>query len=263
MIVKQLYADNSLRNFHYIIACPITMEALVIDPLDADRCLNAATKEGFKIKQILNTHEHWDHIDGNDEICNKTRAKILAHRGAINKIPNVDRGLSAGDHVQIGSSVTLKVLDTPGHTNSHICLLSLTANPALFCGDTLFNAGVGHCKIGGNPDQLYNSFSQQLAILPENTHVYPGHDYMINNLQFTINREPDNDRAKKFLKDLENQNPHCAYVSKLGDEKHINSFFRLQSPSIIEHLRKKFPDLPAQPSEKEVFLALRKLRDDW
>lgn len=263
MIVKQLYADNSLRNFHYLIACEQTKEAMVIDPLDVDRCINAAKHEGFKITQILNTHEHWDHIDGNTEMREKTGATIMAHKGAMNKIPDVDRGLCAGDMIKVGTNVSFKILDTPGHTDSHICLLSAGDHPALFCGDTMFNAGVGHCKLGGNPDQLYNTFDRQLAQLADNIQIYPGHDYMINNLEFTIDREPNNEHAKSFLSTLENQNPHEAYVSTMGDERKINSFLRLGSPSIINELRKRFPKMSENPSQKEVFIALRDLRNDW
>lgn len=263
MIVKQLYADNRLRNFHYLIACEHTKEAMVIDPLDVDRCISAAKKAGFKITQILNTHEHWDHIDGNTEMCEKTGATIMAHKGAMNKIPNVDRGLCAGDAIKVGESVSFKVLDTPGHTDSHICLLSSGDHPALFCGDTMFNAGVGHCKIGGNLDQLYDTFDHQLAQLGDDIRIYPGHDYMINNLEFTIDREPNNEHAKSFLSRLENQNSHDAYVSTMADERKINSFLRLNNPSIINELKKKCPEMTDNPSEKEVFIALRNLRNDW
>ncbi|MBT6329093.1 MAG: MBL fold metallo-hydrolase [Kordiimonadaceae bacterium] len=263
MIVKQLYADNRLRNFHYLIACEVTKEAMVIDPLDVERCLSSAHKHGFKITTILNTHEHWDHIDGNAEMCEKTGAKIVAHHGATSKIPNVDRGLKAGDHVNIGSSISFKVLDTPGHTDSHICILSEGPSPALFCGDTLFNAGVGHCKLGGNPDTLYDTFSSQLSDLSNETRIFPGHDYMVNNLEFTIDREPDNENAKSYLNSLEKQSPHDAYISTMADERKINSFLRLQNPSIIKELQKAFPDMSKAPSEKEVFLALRELRNHW
>lgn len=263
MIVKQLYADNSLRNFHYIIACEATKEAMVIDPLDVGRCLDSAKKHGFNITTILNTHEHWDHIDGNSEMREKTGAKIVAHHGAASKIPNVDRGLIAGESVNIGSSISFKVLDTPGHTDSHICLLSEGPSPALFCGDTLFNAGVGHCKLGGNPDTLYNTFSSQLSKLPDDARIFPGHDYMINNLEFTIDREPDNESAKSYLNKLEGQSPHDAYVSTMADERKINSFLRLRNPSIIKELQKSFPNMSMDPNEREVFLALRELRNHW
>lgn len=263
MIVKQLYADNRLRNFHYLIACEESREAMVIDPLDVDRCLDAAKKNNFKITTILNTHDHWDHIGGNEELREKTGASLLAHFGAMKKIPNVNKGLKEGDSVTVGTSVSFKVLDTPGHTDSHICLLSQETLPSLFCGDTMFNAGVGHCKLGGNPDDLFQTFDQQLSKLPDGTRIYPGHDYIINNLEFTLNREPNNEDAKQYLKELETQNPHNAYISSMKDERKINSFLRLQNPALIAELKKSFPDLPEKPTKKQVFLALRELRDNW
>lgn len=263
MIVKQIYADNSLRNFHYLIACEETREAMIIDPLDVDRCLDAAKKDGFKITTILNTHDHWDHIGGNSEMKEKTGAEILCHDGAKAKIPDVDKGLLAGDVIKIGSQVTLNVMDTPGHTASHICLLSDENAPSFFCGDTMFNAGVGHCKLGGDPEALFKTFDQQISKLPDETKIYPGHDYMINNLQFTLDREPDNENAKLFLGNLEKQSPHDAYVSTMKDERKINSFLRLGSQSIINELKKSFPELRDNPDQREVFLALRELRNNW
>jgi hydroxyacylglutathione hydrolase len=144
MIIRQIYADNPLRNFHYLIACPETGDALVIDPLDVQKCLEVAEKDKLKITKILNTHEHWDHIGGNEEMREKTGAQVYAHHSAVETIGNVDVGLKAGDTISVGTTVTLKVMDTPGHTMSHLCLLSETTPPALFCGDTLFNAGAGN-----------------------------------------------------------------------------------------------------------------------
>ncbi|MCC3861435.1 hydroxyacylglutathione hydrolase [Pseudemcibacter aquimaris] len=263
MLVRQIYADNNLRNFHYLIACEETREAMVIDPLDVDRCLDAAKKDGFKITTILNTHDHWDHIGGNAEMKEKTGAEIFCHAGASKKIPDVDKGLVAGDIIQIGRQVKLNVMDTPGHTESHICLLSNEKTPSFFCGDTMFNAGVGHCKLGGNPDKLFKTFDEQINKLSDETKIYPGHDYMINNLQFTLDREPDNEDAKSFLKKLEKQSPHDAYVSTMKDERKINSFLRLSSASIINELKKSFPELGDNPNSKDVFLALRELRNHW
>ena len=73
--------------------------------------------------------------------------------------------------------LNIDILDTPGHTMSHLCLLIRGSEDALFCGDTLFNAGVGNCHNGGNPLSLYNTFYNQLIKLDKKTKIYPGHDY--------------------------------------------------------------------------------------
>ncbi len=263
MIVEQIWTGNAYRNFNYLIACPETGEAMAIDPLDHKKCLAAAKTRGFKVTQILNTHEHGDHIGGNGPMKAATGAAIIAHANAASRIPGMDRGVSAGDVVKIGRAVELEVLDTPGHTMSHVCLLSRTDTPALFCGDTLFNAGAGNCHNGGHPEELYDTFVRQLARLPEVTRVYPGHDYIANNLDFTLDREPDNARAGALKNELQDQDPSHAFVTTLGLEKEINTFFRLRSPSVIAGLRESFPDLEENPDAKTVFLKLRELRNSW
>lgn len=263
MIVEQIWTGNAYRNFNYLVGCPQTGEALAIDPLDHERCLAMARERDWTITQVLNTHEHPDHTGGNREVIAATGAKLLAHANAHHSIEGIDRGLQAGDAVQVGATVELQVLDTPGHTMSHVCLLSHTEQPALFCGDTLFNAGAGNCHHGGHPEQLYATFAEQLAALPEQTLVYPGHDYIGNNLQFTLNREPGNEQAMRLLEEVEEQDPAAALVSTLALEKQINSFFRLRNPEIIAGLRESFPELPENPDPKTVFLKLRELRNSW
>ena len=86
MIVKQIYTYNNYRNFNYLIACPITREAIAIDPLAYDIVLKEASEEGLKIVAIINTHEHMDHIGGNDNIIKNTGCKLYAHKNAKNKI---------------------------------------------------------------------------------------------------------------------------------------------------------------------------------
>ncbi len=263
MIVKQIWTANAYRNFNYLIACEQTGEALAVDPLDHEKCLAAAKAAGWQITQILNTHEHRDHTGGNEALVRKTGAKILAHRNAKDKIADIARGLGAGDVVRVGKTVELQVLDTPGHTMSHVCLLAHAETPALFCGDTLFNAGAGNCHNGGHPAELYKTFSEQLANLPPATMIYPGHDYIENNLRFTLNREPDNQKAQGLLKTVSGQDVSRPYVSTLEVEMQINTFFRLTHPGVIAKLREAFPDLPDQPDARTVFLKLRELRNSW
>ena len=263
MIVEQIWTGNAYRNFNYLIVCPETGEAMAVDPLDHEKCLAAAKAKGWQITQVLNTHEHHDHIGGNVEMVRATGAKLLAHKNAKGKIPDMDRGLDAGDVIKIGNTVELEALDTPGHTMSHVCLLSRTDQPALFCGDTLFNAGAGNCHNGGHPNELYGTFVDQLGKLPDTTLIYPGHDYIENNLRFTLDREPDNAKAEALLNDVDDQDPNAALVSTLALEKEINTFFRLQNPSVIARLRDAFPDLPENIDPKTVFVKLRELRNSW
>ncbi|MSR13243.1 MAG: hydroxyacylglutathione hydrolase [Gammaproteobacteria bacterium] len=262
MIIEQIWTGNAYRNFNYLIACGETGEALAIDPLDHAKCLVRAKARGWHITQVLNTHEHHDHTGGNAAVVAATGAKVLAHANAKNAIPGLDRGLTAGDIIKVGKT-ELETLDTPGHTMSHVCLLSHTDTPALFCGDTLFNAGAGNCHNGGHPAELYATFVDQLAKLPDHTQIYPGHDYIGNNLRFTLDREPDNAKAGALLAQVDTQDLSAPLVTTLALEKEINTFFRLRSGSVIAALRAVFPDLPEAPDPELVFLKLRELRNSW
>ena len=263
MIVERIWTGNAYRNYNYLIACPESGEALAIDPLDHEKCLNAARVKGWQITQILNTHEHHDHTGGNAAVVAATGAKVIAHHKARSRIAGVDRGGRAGDVIKVGKTVELECMDTPGHTMCHICLRAHGDRPALFSGDTLFNAGAGNCHNGGNPEDLYATFVEQLARLPDDTQVYPGHDYIENNLRFTLAREPDNAAAKALLPEIAGQDPATGKVTTLGEEKQFNTFMRLQSPGVIAALRAAFPELPEKPDPKTVFVKLRELRNSW
>ncbi len=263
MLVERLWPDNRLRNYHYLVACEQTGEALAVDPLDWQLMRDAAQQRGWTITQILNTHHHLDHCAGNGPLKAATHARILAHAGAASTIGGVDQGLSRGDVVRVGRTVELECLDTPGHTMSHICLLAHGDTPALFSGDTLFNAGAGNCRNGGDPQALYETFAMQLARLPDATRLYAGHDYLNHNLAFTLDREPGNAAATSLLATTQALPALDMPITTLGEEKTFNSFFRLQNPLLIARLRERFADLPPDPAPCEVFLRLRELRNSW
>jgi hydroxyacylglutathione hydrolase len=263
MLIERVWAANDLRNFHYLVACPETGEALAIDPLEWELCLAAARRRGWTITQILNTHEHWDHTGGNSALVGATKARVLAHAQAANSIGGVDQGLHRGDVIRVGRSVELECLDTPGHTLAHICLFAHGDAPALFSGDTLFNAGAGNCHSTGRPDLLYDTFVTQLARLPDATRLFPGHEYLVRNLEFTLDREPDNEDAVQMLNVTRDAAAEAAPVTTLAQEKRVNTFFRLQNPRIIARLREQFADLGENPDAQAVFLKLRALRNTW
>lgn len=261
MQVVRIYMNNNLRNYSHLIFCEKTREAIVIDPLDVDVILSQANQYKLNITTIVNTHEHFDHIEGNPGIVGATGAKIFAHKNAIDSIPNVYKGLSAGDVIEVGKNVKLKMLDTPGHTMAHLCLFALADEPVLFCGDTLFNASAGNCCYGGDVQKMYQTFVEQLAILPEQTSIYPGHDYIVNNLNFSLSVEPDNTFAKKLLAKVIDQTPNERLVTTLATEKKINPFFRLDNLEITNTLKDKFPNMSTE--QESVFRNLRTLRDKW
>jgi hydroxyacylglutathione hydrolase len=268
MLIERIWAANRGRNFHYLVACPDTGEALAIDPLNAAACLKRARDLSWTIRQIFNTHEHADHTGGNAEMVAATGAPVLAHAAAAQRIGGVTHALKDGDVVRVGRTVQLRCLDTPGHTRAHLCLYGdATATgadaPALFSGDTLFNAGAGNCIHGGDPLLLYDTFAGCLARLPAATRLYPGHEYLQRNLDFTLDREPSNAAARALLQRCAALAPEAMPVTTLGEERQVNVFFRLDNPEVIAELRRVRLDWQSDPAPREAFLALRELRNRW
>jgi len=259
--IIRIYMDNMLRNYCHLIVCTETRETIILDPLDVEKCLAEADRNKARITKIVNTHEHFDHIEGNPGIVEATGAKIYAHANAVDRIPDVDVGLRAGDGVEVGNTVRLRVLDTPGHTLAHVCLVTETGQPSMFCGDTLFNASAGNCKYGGDVQQMYKTYVEQFNVLPGSTRIYPGHDYIVNNLNFALSLEPGNQFARDLLAEVKEQDPDQRLVTSLAMEKEMNPFFRLDNQEIIRNLRDHITDLQSDP--QSVFIGLRSVRDDW
>lgn len=260
MKVVRLYMNNRLRNFNYIIGCESTGQAIALDPLDGDAVLAAAETEGWQIKLIINTHEHHDHIEGNPVVQAATGAPIWASEHALGKIPNVARGLKANEVIELGD-MRFKVLPTPGHTPVHVCLLTLSeTTPILFSGDTLFNACAGNCFNGGDVDEMYETFQRELMSLPDNTILYPGHDYMKTNLDFSSTWEPENLDTQFWQGSVKNLDPDDMPYMTLGQERLYNPFLRLDSKPLIAELIARGEKIT---SSQSVFKALRLRRDQW
>lgn len=265
MLIKQIPIRNNLRNYMYLLACEQTLEAIAIDPLDHALCLKTAEELGWRINTVANTHHHQDHIGGNGPVIAATGAQLVAHVDAMSAIPAVDRGLTAGDFLSFGQ-LTINVMDTPGHTMSHICLFyagSSSEDPALFCGDTLFNAGVGRCDIGGEPKLMHQTFVDQIFPLPDAVRVFPGHDYIENNLAFTLDREPDNLSAQALQSEFNHGLDAETYVSTLGMERKINVFFRTSYASVREGVAQRLNLDISSLDDRSTFVGLRQLRDTW
>jgi hydroxyacylglutathione hydrolase len=260
MKVIRMYMNNRLRNFNYVIGCEQSRQAIALDPLDGAAVIQAAEAEGWKIKLIINTHEHHDHIEGNPAVQAATGAPIWASEHAVGRIPNVARGLVENEVIELGS-MRFKVLPTPGHTPVHVCLLTLSEPvPILFSGDTLFNACAGNCFNGGDVDQMFDTFERELAVLPDDTILYPGHDYMKTNLDFALTWEPENQSTQYWQEQVrEYQSDEMPYMT-LGQERLYNPFLRLQSPELLQQIKSKGED---SSNKRAIFKVLRRSRDHW
>ncbi len=176
-----------------IVGCTETGEAAVIDPGgDADRIIEMLEKNGLKVKYLLHTHAHFDHVLGSKEMREKTGAKICLHKEdqwlydnlakqcalfgmkANDTLP-VDKYLADEEEVVIGNLKT-QVIHTPGHTPGSLCFSVADKESVLFAGDTLFQHSIGRTDLwGGSFEQIINSIRGRLFKLDDSTEVIPGH----------------------------------------------------------------------------------------
>jgi glyoxylase-like metal-dependent hydrolase (beta-lactamase superfamily II) len=190
MFIQQIEVGR-FSVFAYLLGADAGGEGLVIDPADeVDEIIALAKSKKIAIKNILNTHAHVDHIMGNEEMKRKTGAKIILHEDDAPLLtqtprsmlamfggrpsPPADQTVKDGEIIRAGE-VSLKVLHTPGHSPGGMCLYG---EGVVFTGDTLFVGGLGRTDLpGGSWEVMLNSIRTKLLTLPDETIVYPGHNY--------------------------------------------------------------------------------------
>lgn len=189
MIIRALAVGPMMSNC-FILGCDRTLEAVVIDPGDdVDRILHTLAESKLKVKYIVNTHGHFDHVGGNRRMKDTTGAEILIHSGDAPMLdatassaasmglhtddsPAPDRLLEEGDTFTVGD-ITLTVIHTPGHSAGGICLHT---DGILFAGDTLFAGSIGRTDFpGGNYDLLLSNIREKLFPLGDDVRVFTGH----------------------------------------------------------------------------------------
>ena len=175
----------------YMVACERTRQAMVIDPLkdNTGRYLAVAAYFGLRINYVLDTHTHADHRSGIWDLAELADAKVIMERHA--PAPQVDIHVGADDEVAVGD-LRFKVIFTPGHTPDGICL---HGQSRLFTGDTLLIGGTGRSDfLGGDPGKQYDAITQRLFALPDDTMVYPAHDYRGNHFSTIAKEKASNAR---------------------------------------------------------------------
>jgi len=191
-MILQALAVGQLKTNCYLVGCPHTHEALVIDPGgDAEDILSAVRELGVQVRRIALTHFHFDHVLAVEPVRSATGASLLIHKDDAQHLTNppalfrffvpgtprglvADRTLQDGDTLAVGE-LTVKVLHTPGHSPGGISLW-MPAEGVVFCGDTLFRDGLGRTDFPGSSyEMLVESIHNKLFTLPDETMVYPGH----------------------------------------------------------------------------------------
>jgi hydroxyacylglutathione hydrolase len=242
-------------NYSYLIHDQISNTVAIVDPSEFAPCDTTINKNYKKLDFILNTHHHYDHVGGNEELKNKYNSKVLGFENDKNRIPNIDTALKDNQEFKIGT-LNFTTIFVPGHTRGHIAFYC-QKEKVVFSGDTLFSLGCGRV-FEGTYKQMFQSLNK-LKNLPGETKVYCGHEYTFKNLEFCLKFNPNNSLLKKKKNDiklsLKNKKP--TIPSTIADEIKTNIFLRVNDPDV-----KKAINLE-NSSDIEIFTKLRDLKDNF
>ena len=204
-----------------------------------EHCKTEGKAPGF----LLLTHDHPDHI--------RNKAEFLDYGGELVE-------LTDGEELRLSENEVIRAVHTPGHVMDHICyyLYENEVLTGIITGDTIFNAGIGNCKLGGDPHVYYHTIKNIFIGLANDIDIYPSHDYLLANLKFSLMIEPDNLDVQSLIGRREKMNLDEEFIStNIGDEKKINPFFRVFQKEFFKKYNYK--------TEEEFFVDLRAQRDKW
>lgn len=246
-------------NLIWVAVCTATREAAAVDGPGIKEVRAWAEGRDVRLKTILNTHTHHDHI-GINMVLEREGVlgdwRVVGARQTAADIPGLTEPVGPGDTVRIGE-VEGQVLLTEGHIDGH---LSYVFGDALFCGDTLFAGGCGYL-FDGPPETMHRSL-MRLAALPGSTRVCCAHEYTQDNLRFAWSVEPDNEALAERIRRVwaVRAEGGCAVPSTVEEERATNPFLRPGSPAIQAAVAAAFPDRDLS-TPAAVFAAVRALKD--
>ena len=222
-------------NYSYLIIDEKNNIACVVDPSESDPIIKYLENKKIKLKFILNTHHHYDHVGGNKELKKKYGAKIIGYKGDKDRIPAIDI-LVDDQEIWEEENFKAKIIYIPGHTLGHICFYFYD-NKSVFTGDTLFSLGCGRI-FEGTYSQMYESL-KKLKELPTDTKIFCGHEYTLNNSKFCMTHDPNNKNLKnkitEITKKIQNQLP--TIPSTIKEELECNIFLRAKNIKTFSKLR--------------------------
>jgi len=242
-------------NYSYLLCDKGTNAVAIIDPSDFNPCNEIIKKKYNKLDYILNTHHHFDHVDGNQKLKEKYKSKVLGCEIDKDRIPGIDIALKEKQNFKIGNT-SFEVIFIPGHTKGHIAFY-FRNEKIVFTGDTLFSLGCGRV-FEGTYKQMFNSLNK-LKNLPIDTKIYCGHEYTKKNLEFCLEYDSNNEFLRKksnwINSKIESNSPTIPI--SIDEEKKTNIFLRCNEPSIKNALNLN------NASEQEIFSKLRDLKDSF
>lgn len=233
---------------------PATGATAAIDVPDADAVYAAAQARGWRISDILITHEHADHIQGVAALKEKTGARVAGPVLAAKDAP-VDDIIREGSHVRVGS-LTGHVQETPGHAAGHV-ILHFPDAKAAFVGDVVFVMGAG--RAFGSAVDLFRSV-EKVAALPDETQLFTGHDYTLSNAKFAVHVDGKNEALRQRFETAEKSKEAGRFwaVTTLKQEKATNPFLRTRDAAVIAGA-----GLAANAAPADVFVKLREMKNKF
>ena len=228
-------------NYSYLVIDERNNSACVIDPSESEPIINFIKKNNIKLRYILNTHHHFDHIGGNEELKKKFGSTILGFKDDSYRIPKIDV-LLEDNQIWKAENFTAKIIHIPGHTSGHICFHFFNEK-LVFTGDTLFSLGCGRI-FEGTHKEMFSSLNK-IKSLPEETKVYCGHEYTLNNSRFCINYDSKNMNLKKKIENIKKKiiDGLPTIPTTIKEELDCNIFLRtkdLESFSKLRDLKDNF-----------------------
>ena len=221
-------------NYSYLIIDE-NNNACVIDPSEAKPVIDLVERKKINLKYILNTHHHYDHIGGNEELKKKYNSIVVGYKDDAERIPGINV-LLENNQVWKSDNFEAKIIHIPGHTTGHISFHFFNEK-LIFTGDTLFSLGCGKI-FEGTYQEMFESLNK-IKSLPADTKIYCGHEYTLQNSKFCIKHDPENtnlqNKILEIAKKLEKAQP--TIPSTLKDEIECNIFLRAKNVESFSKLR--------------------------
>ena len=222
-------------NYSYLVIDEKNNIACVIDPSEADPIIKYLEKHKIKLKFILNTHHHYDHVGGNHKLKERYGASVIGYKEDKDRIPGIDIVVN-DQEVWIHKNFEAKIIHIPGHTLGHICFY-FYKEESVFTGDTLFSLGCGRI-FEGTYSQMFDSL-MKFKKLPKNTKIYCGHEYTKKNSDFCLTHDANNNDLKTKIHRIDEKlkSGLPTVPSTIKDELECNIFLRSSNLETFSKLR--------------------------